>query len=83
VLHSSEDICIEVEGKEVNIPGAMHELDTEDDPTRYSIQRETRDGLRTAVGYLDERKNIEKCLRTWRLAQGCVRRSDLRYNIGK
>jgi hypothetical protein len=35
--------------------------------TAYS---ETRDRLRTAVGYLDERKNIEKCGRTWRVAQG-------------
>jgi hypothetical protein len=37
VLHSSEDIRIEVEGKEVNIPGAIHEQDTEGDPTSYSI----------------------------------------------
>jgi hypothetical protein len=35
------------------------------------------------VGYLDERKNVEKCGKTWRVAQSCVRRSDLRYNIGK
>jgi len=50
---------------------------------QVTAHRETRDGLRTAVGYLDERKNMEKYGRTWRVAQGCVRRSDLGYNIGK
>ena len=50
---------------------------------QVTAHRETKDGLRTAVGYLDERKNIEKCVRTWRVAQDCVRRSDLSYNIGK
>jgi len=50
---------------------------------QVTAHRETRDGLRTAVGYLDERKSTEKCGRTWRVAQGCVRRSEVRYNIGK
>jgi len=50
---------------------------------QVTAHRETRDGLRTALGYLHERKDIEKCGRTWRVAQDCVRRSDLRYNIGK
>jgi hypothetical protein len=50
---------------------------------QVTAHTETIDGLRTAVGYVDERKNIEKCGRTWRVAQGCVRRNDLRYSIGK
>jgi hypothetical protein len=34
------------------------------------------------VDYLDERKDVEKCGKTWSVAQGCLRRSDLRYKTG-